>query len=92
MQLYPNLMAKILTYSLSLSRSLQTWIYSGVFLSSQHAARQMVDQKTGGSIITMSSVNANHTIAAITPYVASKGGISALTKAMALSLADHSIR
>lgn len=40
----------------------------------------------------MSSVNASHTIAAITPYVASKGGISALTKAMALSLADHSIR
>jgi NAD(P)-dependent dehydrogenase (short-subunit alcohol dehydrogenase family) len=64
----------------------------GVFLTGQAAARQMVAQGRGGTIINMSSVNAVMAIPAITPYVTAKGGVNQLTKVMALSLVDHGIR
>ena len=64
----------------------------GVFLTGQAAARQMVKQGGGGTIITMSSINAVVAIANIVPYVAAKGGVNQLTKAMALALADQGIR
>ncbi len=64
----------------------------GVFLTGQAAARQMVKQGGGGTIINMSSVNAVMAIPHITPYVVAKGGVSQLTKVMALALADKGIR
>lgn len=64
----------------------------GAFLTGQAAARQMVAQGGGGTIVNMSSVNAVMAIPAITPYVVSKGGVNQLTKVMALSLADKGIR
>jgi len=64
----------------------------GVFLTGQAAARQMVKQGHGGTIINMSSVNAELAIPSITPYVVSKGGVKQLTKVMALSLVEHGIR
>ncbi len=64
----------------------------GVFLTGQAAARQMVKQGGGGTIINMSSVNAVMAIPHITPYVVAKGGVNQLTKVMALALADKGIR
>ena len=64
----------------------------GVFLTGQAAARQMVAQGDGGTIINMSSVNAVMAIPTVTPYVVAKGGVNQLTKVMALSLVDHGIR
>ena len=68
----------------------------GAFLLGQAAARLMVERvKAGGpagTIINMSSVNAVFAIANQVPYSVSKGGISQLTKVMALSLAPHGIR
>lgn len=64
----------------------------GVFLTCQAAAKQMVAQGRGGSIITMSSVNGVMAIPTIAAYNASKGGIDNLTRCMALSLAPHNIR
>ena len=68
----------------------------GAFLVGQRVARQMVKQvkdgRQAGAIINMSSVNAVVTIATQVPYSASKGGISQLTKVMALGLAEHGIR
>ena len=64
----------------------------GVFLTGQAAARQMVEQGGGGSIVNMSSVNAVMAIPSITPYVVAKGGVNQLTKVMALALADKGIR
>lgn len=64
----------------------------GVFLTGQAAARQMVKQGDGGTIITMSSINAVVAIPNILPYVTAKGGVNQLTKAMALALADKGIR
>ncbi len=63
----------------------------GVFLTGQAAARHMVKQG-GGTIINMSSINAVVAIPTILPYVAAKGGVNQLTKAMALALADKGVR
>ncbi len=64
----------------------------GSFLMAQAAARAMVERKTQGSIINMSSVNAVLAIASIASYNMSKGGINQLTRVAALALADHGIR
>jgi glucose 1-dehydrogenase len=62
------------------------------FMGGQAAARQMVQQGTGGVIINMSSVNAILAISGMVGYACSKGGINQLTKVMALELAPHNIR
>jgi glucose 1-dehydrogenase len=64
----------------------------GTFLTGQAAARQMVAQGTGGTVINMGSVNGITAIPTIASYNASKGGINNLTRCMALSLAKHNIR
>ena len=68
----------------------------GSFLTGQAVARFMVEkvEKGGaaGSIINMSSVNATLAIPNQVPYSISKGGVSQLTRVMALSLAPHGIR
>jgi glucose 1-dehydrogenase len=68
----------------------------GAFLVGQTAARRMVAQVkaggTPGSIINMSSINAEVAIPNHVPYCVSKGGVDQLTKVMALSLAPHGIR
>ena len=68
----------------------------GAFLAGQAAARQMVAQvKAGGepgAIVNLSSVNAIFALPDHAAYSISKGGISQLTKAMALSLAPYKIR
>jgi NAD(P)-dependent dehydrogenase (short-subunit alcohol dehydrogenase family) len=64
----------------------------GVFLLGQAAAKQMVQQGAGGTLINMSSINDTVAIPQIAPYVASKGGVHQLTKVEALALAPHGIR
>lgn len=68
----------------------------GAFLAGQAAARFMVDKvKAGGApgaIVNMSSVNAVFALPDQLAYSVSKGGVSQLTKAMALSLAQWGIR
>jgi NAD(P)-dependent dehydrogenase (short-subunit alcohol dehydrogenase family) len=68
----------------------------GAFLAGQAAARQMVAQvKAGrepGAIINLSSINAIFALPDHAAYSISKGGISQLTKVMAISLARHGIR
>jgi len=68
----------------------------GAFLVGQAVARVMAEKvKAGGapgSIVNMSSINAVFAIANQVPYSISKGGMSQLTKVMALSLAPYGIR
>jgi NAD(P)-dependent dehydrogenase (short-subunit alcohol dehydrogenase family) len=64
----------------------------GFFLSGQAAARQMVAQGGGGSIINMSSVQAVITLPNILSYAICKGGVKQLTVSMSLALADKNIR
>jgi NAD(P)-dependent dehydrogenase (short-subunit alcohol dehydrogenase family) len=70
----------------------------GAFLMGQAAARQMVRQGTpggsaqAGAIVNMSSINERFALPDHVAYSISKGGISQLTKAMAIALAPHGIR
>ncbi len=62
-----------------------------VFLCSLRAAHVMA-RKHRGVIINMSSGGATHSHRGMAAYDASKGGIEALTRAMALDLAPYGIR
>ncbi len=64
---------------------------TGHFLVSHPVARIMAKQG-GGSIINMSSGGATKAHRAFTAYDATKGGIEALTRAMALDLGPYNIR
>ena len=64
---------------------------TGHFLCSHRAARIMA-KAGGGSIVNMSSGGATRAHRAFTAYDASKGGIEALTRAMALDLGPYGIR
>lgn len=64
----------------------------GFFLTGQAAARQMVEQGGGGTIINMSSIQAIITLPNILTYAICKGGVKQLTVSMALALADKGIR
>jgi glucose 1-dehydrogenase len=63
-----------------------------VFLFGQGVAKQMVAAKKQGAIINMCSTSAIMTMPKLAAYASSKGGIAALTNAMALSLAPYGIR
>ena len=65
---------------------------TGMFHLGQAAARQMVRQDSGGSIINVTSQLAEVARPERAAYVASKGGGRSLTHAMALELATHGIR
>lgn len=65
---------------------------TGTFLASQLAAKQMRAQGTGGSIVHIASTRALMSEAGTEAYTASKGGILALTHAMAVSLGEYGIR
>lgn len=72
----------------------------GTFLCAQAAAKQMVRQLDSGdgalgspgAIVTISSINAWFGLPDSAAYAASKGGVSQLTKSIAIALADHGIR
>ena len=65
---------------------------TGMFHLGQAAARRMVAQGTGGSIINVTSQLAEVARPERAAYVASKGGGRSLTHAMAVDLAAHAIR
>ncbi|MCE2512216.1 MAG: SDR family oxidoreductase [Acidimicrobiia bacterium] len=64
---------------------------TGHFLVSHPVARIMATQG-GGSIINMSSGGATRAHRSFTAYDATKGGIEALTRAMALDLGPYNVR
>ena len=63
-----------------------------VYFGSQVAAQQMLDQEDGGSIINMSSVGGIRGLAQTSVYCASKGGVTNLTRELALELGPAGIR
>ena len=64
---------------------------TGTFLSCRAAARAMIAGGRGGRIITIGSVNSFMSEPNAAAYVASKGGVAMLTRAMAVDLARHGI-
>ncbi len=68
----------------------------GSFLCAQAVARQMVKQieagGPAGAIVNLSSINAWFGLPDHVAYSTSKGGVTQLTKSMAIALAPHGIR
>lgn len=65
---------------------------NGLFFGCQAAARQMVRQQTGGVIINLGSIYSHVGNRFRAAYIASKHGVSGLTKALAAEWAPHHIR
>ena len=63
----------------------------GYFYGCRAAARQMVEQGTGGRIVNVSSAADVQPLADLTAYTTAKGGIVALTRTLALELAPNGI-
>jgi NAD(P)-dependent dehydrogenase (short-subunit alcohol dehydrogenase family) len=65
----------------------------GAWLMAQAVAKTMVEGETGGSIINIASIiGGGRTAMQIPEYVASKGGLIELTKAMGAELARFNVR
>lgn len=64
----------------------------GTFLLSKAFAAQLINQGEGGSIVNISSIASKLALANNSAYAASKAGINALSRSMALELGQHQIR
>ena len=63
----------------------------GTFVCARELGRHMLDQGTG-SIVNISSVHARAGFQRIAPYAASKGGVEALTRTLAVEWAARGVR
>lgn len=72
----------------------RTWAVSlwGVFHCSQLAARQMVKQGSGGSIVVVSSVHASRPFPNDTAYSAAKAAVNQMARTWAVELVQYGIR
>jgi NAD(P)-dependent dehydrogenase (short-subunit alcohol dehydrogenase family) len=64
----------------------------GYFLTSLYGAQQMVAQGGGGCIVNISSISSRSVTSSYVHYAATKGGIEATTRGMAVALGRHGIR
>ena len=64
---------------------------TGMYLSARHAVPHLV-RAGGGSVVTVSSVQAFVSQRDVTAYAVSKAGIVALTRSIALDFADRGVR
>ncbi len=64
----------------------------GVFLSCRVFAKQMIEQKSGGSIINISSVSSELPLSRVFTYSISKAGVNNMTRFLAREWAQHKIR
>ncbi len=64
----------------------------GVFLSCRVFAKQMIEQKSGGSIINISSVSSGPPLSRVFTYSISKAGVNNMTRFLAKEWAPHKIR
>ncbi|MBO21087.1 MAG: hypothetical protein CMM26_01715 [Rhodospirillaceae bacterium] len=65
---------------------------TGVFMTLQAAARVLIAQDEGGSLLATGSSTALRPGPKLIPYVASKGGVHQMMRALAVELAPHRIR
>jgi len=65
---------------------------NAAWMIAQEVARRLIAAKKPGSIVNIASIAGIRTMGLVSPYVASKAGLIALTKNMAVELAPHGIR
>lgn len=64
----------------------------GAFLVAQAVGKQMIAQKTGGTIINIDSLNTFAPLKGVLPYAMSKAGLGMMTRGMGMEWGDHGIR
>ena len=64
----------------------------GVFLCMREAAKQLISQGSGGSLVAVSSTSAVHGAAGNEAYGTAKTGVTGLVRALAVALARYQIR
>lgn len=81
-------------YTIDDLRSLVSVNIEGFFFISQLAIKQMLAQKTGGSIVNITSTMVGHPIAGVNSAVPmlTKGGLEAVTRSLAMEYAKQGIR
>ena len=84
--------AALLDMSLEQWRAVTSVNLDGVFLTLREAARQMVEQGGGGALVAVSSTSSIHGAPRQAHYAASKAGVLALVRSMAVAFARHRIR
>ena len=84
--------ASILDLGLDEWRRVMSVNLDGVFLTLREAARQMVAQGEGGALVAVSSTSSEHGAPRNAHYAASKAGVLALVRSMAVALARERIR
>jgi NAD(P)-dependent dehydrogenase (short-subunit alcohol dehydrogenase family) len=67
-------------------------LLTGVFHCVKHEGRQMMSQEGGGSIVNISSVQAQVPAPGASAYCSAKAGVEMLTKAAAIEMAQNGIR
>ncbi len=65
---------------------------TGVFLTFREAARHMVERGGGGKLVATSSIGSVHGMPRQESYAASKGGLNALVRSIAVELARYDIQ
>ncbi len=82
----------------ALKTSADDWQYvldtdlTGVFRVAQAAARQLVEQQRGGSIVNVASILGLRVAGNLSAYVTAKAGVVQLSKSLALEWARYGIR
>ncbi len=81
-------------YTVEDLRSLVSVNIEGFLFISQLAIKQMLAQKTGGSVVNITATYVNHPIAGINSAVPmiTKGGLEAVTRSLAMEYAKQGIR
>ena len=81
-------------YTIDDLRSLVSVNIEGFFFISQLVIKQMLAQKTGGSIVNITTTMADHPIAGVNCAVPmiTKGGLEAVTRSLAMEYAKQGIR
>jgi len=81
-----------LQLSLEEWRSVMDTNLDGVFLTLREAAKVLVEQGSGGSLVAVSSTSAIHGAAGNEAYGTAKTALNGLVRALAVGLARHGIR
>jgi NAD(P)-dependent dehydrogenase (short-subunit alcohol dehydrogenase family) len=81
-------------YTLGDFRALSSTNLDGFIHTTQSAVRQMLAQKSGGSVVSITTSIVDHPLAAVTASVPmiTKGGIDAISRSLAMEYAPHDIR
>lgn len=64
---------------------------SGTFYGAQAAGSQLIEQGTGGHIVNVSSMLGEQGLQYRAPYTAAKGGVTNLTRTLAVEWAEHDV-